>query len=227
MCFHFNMFQSPETGDFLTESQISVMMGDECGSLYERRQPDFAVEKTSVPQIGANSGEEFSHFLEDGIHPTQRHLLDHHDSFVNHNMINLLSRDQPGRRATFNQCGYDCLSDAHVMSSDESQSTSGFIPGNFTVPRAASPNRPFSASYIETCQPNRPCQKQHTNNERNELRRSLEKDCYPVSCGRRGWCCTLSFSPYKYTLLFRGFKHTHSWLSVPTYSISDSASYVE
>ncbi|XP_006242331.1 regulator of DNA class I crossover intermediates 1 isoform X1 [Rattus norvegicus] len=177
---------SSETGDFLTESQISVMMGDECGILYERRQPDFAVVKTSVPQIGANSGEEFSHFLEDGIHPTQRHLPDHHDSFINHNMINLLSRDQPGRRATFNQCGYDCLSDAHVVSSDESQSTNGFIPRNFTVPRAASPNRPFSASYIETCQSNRPCQKQYTNNERNELRRSLEKDCYPVSCGRRG-----------------------------------------
>ncbi|XP_031209070.1 uncharacterized protein C12orf40 homolog isoform X3 [Mastomys coucha] len=63
---------SSETGDFLTKR--SVIMGEDCRSLHGRRQPDFVVGKTSVQQICANNGEEFSHFLEDVVYPNQRHL---------------------------------------------------------------------------------------------------------------------------------------------------------
>nr|A0A087WRU1.1 RecName: Full=Regulator of DNA class I crossover intermediates 1; AltName: Full=Protein CN725425 [Mus musculus] len=174
---------SSETGDFLTKR--SMIMGEDCRSLYERRQPDFAMEKPLVQQIYANNGEEFSNFLEDVIHPTQRHLPDNHNSFVSHSMIDLLSKDQPGRRATFTKCGYDSLSDTHVVSSDESHSSSGLINGEFTVPQATSPNFPFNTSYTETCQPNRPCQ-EYNSNEINEFRRSFEKDCYSIGCGRKG-----------------------------------------
>ncbi|XP_076768416.1 regulator of DNA class I crossover intermediates 1 isoform X2 [Arvicanthis niloticus] len=175
---------SSETGDFLTKR--SVIMGEDCGSLYERKQPDFAVDKTSVQQMCANNGEEFSSFLEEVIHPTQRHCPDNHNSFISHNMINLLSRDQPGRQATFNKCGYGSLSDPYVVSSDESHSTSGLIHGKFTVPRATSPNLPFNTSYLETCPSNRPCWKEYNNSEIHEFRRSFEKDCYSISRGRKG-----------------------------------------
>ena len=168
-------------------------MGEDCRSLYERRQPDFAMEKPLVQQIYANNWEEFSNFLEDVIHPTQRHLPDNHNSFVSHSMIDLLSKDQPGRRATFTKCGYDSLSDTHVVSSDESHSSSGLINGEFTVPQATSPNFPFNTSYTETCQPNRPCQ-EYNSNEINEFRRSFEKDCYSIGCGRKGWWYSFSFS---------------------------------
>uniref|UniRef100_A0A8C6HDY3 Regulator of DNA class I crossover intermediates 1 n=1 Tax=Mus spicilegus TaxID=10103 RepID=A0A8C6HDY3_MUSSI len=174
---------SSETGDFLTKRPM--IMGEDCRSLYERRQPDFAMEKPLVQQIYANNGEEFSNFLEDVFHPTQRHLPDNHKSFVSHSMIDLLSKDQPGRRATFTKCGYDSLSDTHVVSSDESHSSSGLIHGEFTVPQATSPNLPFNTSYTETCQPNRPCQ-EYNSNEINEFRRSFEKDCYSIGCGRKG-----------------------------------------
>ncbi|XP_031209045.1 uncharacterized protein C12orf40 homolog isoform X2 [Mastomys coucha] len=173
---------SSETGDFLTKR--SVIMGEDCRSLHGRRQPDFVVGKTSVQQICANNGEEFSHFLEDVVYPNQRHLPGNHNSFVNHNMIDLLSRDQPGRRASFSKCGYDSLSDGHVVSSDESHSTSGLIHGELTVPQAT-PSLPFNTSYTETCQSNRPFQ-EYNSNEINEFRRSFEKDCYPVICGRKG-----------------------------------------
>ncbi|XP_052016320.1 uncharacterized protein C12orf40 homolog [Apodemus sylvaticus] len=180
----FERRNSSETGDFLTKR--SVIVGEDCGSQCERRQPDFAMAKTSVQQSYANNGEEFSNFLEDVIYPTQRHLPDNHNSFVSHNMIDLLSRDQPGRRPTFTKCGYDSLTDAQVVSSDGSRSSSGFIDRRVTGPQAASPNLPFNTSYTETCQSNWPFQKEYNSNEINELRRSFEKDCYPVSCGRKG-----------------------------------------
>ncbi|GAB1299749.1 hypothetical protein APTSU1_001498600 [Apodemus speciosus] len=181
---HSGQFMDSEPGDFLPKSSVTV--DEVCGSLCERRQPAFAMATTSVPQICANNGEEFSNFLEDVIYPTQRYLPDNHNSFVSDNMISLLSRDQPGRRPTFTKCGYDSLTDTQVVSSDESHSSSGFIRRNFTVPQATSPNLPFNTSYTEACQSNRPFQKERNSNEMNELRWSFEEDCYPVGCGRRG-----------------------------------------
>ncbi|XP_055482792.1 uncharacterized protein C12orf40 homolog [Psammomys obesus] len=172
----YERINSPETGDFLIKNPIVTDEGH--GSLYERRQPDFAMEKTSVQQIWENNGKELSSFLDEVIHPTQRHLPDNHNSFGSHNMINLLSTDQPGRRAAFNSCGCDSLSYTHA---DESFSSGGFIKE--TVPHSTFQNLPFNTSYIETWQPNKPYQEY--NDEMNEFR-SFEKDCYTASCGRKG-----------------------------------------
>lgn len=178
-------------------------MGEDCGSLCERRQPDFAMEKTAVQQIWRNDGKAFSNFLEHVIQPTPRHLSSNHDldSFVGPNMINLLSRDQPGRMAAFDKRGSGSLSDSCIVSSDESHYTSGFINGDLTVPRAVFHSPPLNTSYLGTCQSKKPYQKEYSNSEMHEFRGSLEKDCHLTSCGRKGWYCTLSFSLYKYVLL--------------------------
>uniref|UniRef100_A0A8C8U7I4 Regulator of DNA class I crossover intermediates 1 n=1 Tax=Peromyscus maniculatus bairdii TaxID=230844 RepID=A0A8C8U7I4_PERMB len=181
----YERIRSSETGDFFTRR--SVIMGENCGSLYERRQPDFAMEKTSVQKIWGNNGKEFSNFLEDVSQPTQRHMSYNHnsDTFVSHNMIQLLSRDQPGRMAAFPKCAYDGLSGTWVASSDGSHSSSGVTSGNFTVPQVALPNPPLNTSYLGTCQSKKPYQKESNSNEIREFR-SLEEDCHPARCGRKG-----------------------------------------
>ncbi|XP_021081129.1 uncharacterized protein C12orf40 homolog isoform X1 [Mesocricetus auratus] len=183
----YERMNSSETGDFLTKRP--VILGEDCGSLCERRQPDFAMEKTSVQQIWGSNGKAFSNFLEDVVQPTQRHLSSNHDSdvFVSHNMINLLSRDQPGRMPTLHKCGYGSLSDTCVVSSDESHSTGGFVKGNFPVPQATFHNPPLNTSYLGTCQSKKPpYQKEYSNREIHEFRRSFETDCHPTSRGRKG-----------------------------------------
>ncbi|ERE84816.1 uncharacterized protein C12orf40 homolog [Cricetulus griseus] len=177
---------SPETGNFLTKRP--VILGEDYGSPCERRQPDFAMEKTSVQQIWGSNGKAFSDFLEDVIQPTQRNLSSNHDSdvFVSHNMINLLSRDQPGRMATFHKCGYGSVSDTCVFPYDESHSTGGFIKGNFPGPQAAFHNHPLNTSYLGTCQPKKPPYQEYSNREVREFRRSFETDCHPTSRGRKG-----------------------------------------
>ncbi|XP_059102978.1 uncharacterized protein C12orf40 homolog [Peromyscus eremicus] len=181
----YERISSSETDDFFTRR--SVIMGEDCGSLCQRRQPDFATEKTSVQQIWGNNGKEFSNFLEDVSQPTQRHLSYNHDSdtFVSHNMIQLLSRDQPGRMAAFPKCGYDGLSGTCVASSDGSHSTRGVTRGNCTVPQVALPNPPLNTSYLGTCQSKKPYLKESNSSEIREFR-SLEKDCHPTRCGRKG-----------------------------------------
>lgn len=185
-------------------------MGENCGSLYERRQPDFAMEKTSVQKIWGNNGKEFSNFLEDVSQSTQRHLSYNHnsDTFVSHNMIQLLSRDQPGRVSAFPKCGYDGLSGTWVASSDGSHSSSGVTSGNFTVPQVALPNPPLNTSYLGTCQSKKRYQKESNSNEIREFR-SLEEDCHPARCGRKGWCCTPSFFLPLYITMFHIFIHIH------------------
>ncbi|KAH0500117.1 hypothetical protein LTLLF_202425, partial [Microtus ochrogaster] len=174
----------PETGAFLTKR--SVIMGEDCGSLCERRQPDFAMEKTAVQQIWRNDGKAFSNFLEHVIPPTPRHPSSNHDvdSFVSPNMINLLSRDQPGRMSAFHKCGSGSLSDSCVDFSDESRYTGGCINGDLTVPRTASHSPPLSTSYLGTRRSTKPYQ-EYSDSEINEFRSSFEKDCHLTSCGRK------------------------------------------
>lgn len=190
------------------------------------------MEKTSVQQIWGSNGKAFSDFLEDVIQPTQRNLSSNHDSdvFVSHNMINLLSRDQPGRMATFHKCGYGSVSDTCVFPYDESHSTGGFIKGNFPGPQAAFHNHPLNTSYLGTCQPKKPPYQEYSNREVREFRRSFETDCHPTSRGRKGWCCTLSFSLCKYILpcFIYLCTYTYSWLSVSKCSIFlDSTNYID
>lgn len=177
-------------------------MDENCGSLCERRQPDLAMEKTAVQQIWRNDGKAFSNFLEHVIPPTPRHPSSNHDmdSFVSPNMINLLSRDQPGRMSAFHKCGSGSLSDSCVDFSDESHYAGEFINGDLTVPRTAFHSPPLSTSYLGTCRSTKPYQKEYSDSEINEFRSSFEKDCHLTSCGRKGWYCTLSLSLYKYVL---------------------------
>ncbi|CAO2601212.1 Uncharacterized protein C12orf40 [Lemmus lemmus] len=178
--------QSPATGAFFTKR--SVIMGEDCGSLCERRQPDFAMEKTAVQQIWRRDGKAFSNYLEHVIQPTPRHPSSNHnlDSFVSSNMINLLSRDQPGRMAVFHKRSSGSLSDSCVASSDESHYTGGFINGDLTVPQAAFHSSLLNTSYLGTCQSKKPYQKEYSNSEIHEFRSSFEKDCHLTSCERKG-----------------------------------------
>lgn len=177
-------------------------MDENCGSLCERRQSELAMEKAAVQQIWRNDGKAFSNFLEHVIPPTPRHPSSNHDmdSFVSPNMINLLSRDQPGRMSAFHKCGSGSLSDSCVDFSDESHYTGGFVNGDLTVPRTAFHSPPLSTSYLGTCRSTKPYQKEYSDSEINEFRSSFEKDCHLTSCGRKGWYYTLSLSLYKYVL---------------------------
>ncbi|KAL6037364.1 hypothetical protein STEG23_003552, partial [Scotinomys teguina] len=180
----YERINSSDTGDFFTRR--SVIMGEDYGSFCERRQPDFAMERTSVQQIWGNDGKEFSNFLEDVSQSTQGHLSYSHDlnACVSHNMIHLLSRDQQGRMAAFPECGYG-LSSTCVASCDGNHPTSGFTRGNFTVPQAALSNPSLNTSYLGSCQSKKPCQKASNSSEIRECR-SSEKGCHPTRSCRKG-----------------------------------------
>ncbi|KAL1767245.1 C12orf40 isoform 2 [Sigmodon hispidus] len=182
----YERINNSETADFLTRR--SLIMGEGYGrKCVKRRQQDFAMKNPSVQQIWGNNGIEFSNFLDDVNQLSQRHLPHNQESdeFVSHNMINLLSRDQPGRMAAFPKCGYGSLSDTYVVSTDERPSTAGFIKGNFTIPQATFPNLPLNTSSIGTCQSQKTCQREFKSSDMHDFRRSCEKDCHPASCGRK------------------------------------------
>lgn len=168
-----------------------MIMAADCGSLYERRQSDFIVEKQAVQHHWGDNGKDFSNFLKNTSQPTQRHLKDSQDSFVRHNMINLLSRDQPRIKDTFHKYGYDTLERVCVVGSDESHSSYGLIKDSFTVPESTFSNSTFNTSYIEMCQSDKNYQKEHNNSDINEFGRYFE-NYYPSSCGQKGWYFTLT-----------------------------------
>lgn len=158
-------------------------MGEDCGSMDERRHSDFTTEKQSVQHIWRENKEEVSNFLEDVNRPTPSLLPENFDSFINKNVINLLSRDQQMITQPFEKCVYDSMG---VTNSDKNHSSDRCI---FRDPGLDFSSSNFNkTSYPEKCQPKN-YQKEYNNNEGNNPNTSFEKNCYPSNSKKKGWCC--------------------------------------
>uniref|UniRef100_A0A8C9EAE6 Regulator of DNA class I crossover intermediates 1 n=1 Tax=Phocoena sinus TaxID=42100 RepID=A0A8C9EAE6_PHOSS len=171
---------SPENRNFLTR-RPAIVVGEYCGSMDERRQSDFITEKNSLQHIWGENRKKFSN--EDVNQPTPSLLSDNCDSFISENMINLLNIDQQKIKKTFDKCCYDSA----VISSDKNHFTDRCIRSIFTDPELTSSNSTFNkSSFPEKCRPNKNCQKEYNNNERNNFSTSFEKDCYPANSDKKG-----------------------------------------
>ncbi|XP_008568397.1 PREDICTED: uncharacterized protein C12orf40 homolog, partial [Galeopterus variegatus] len=183
----FERCNRPGNGNFLTK-RPAIIMGEDCGSMDERRQSDFIPEKQSVQYIWRENGKEVSNYLEDVNQPPPSLLSENCDYFVSQNVTNLLNIDQQRIKETFDRCGYDSMRNICVVtSSDKNHSTDGCIGSIFTDPELTFNNSTFNkTSYPEECQPNKSYQKENNNNERNNLSTPFEKDCCPTSSGKKG-----------------------------------------
>ncbi|XP_057576179.1 uncharacterized protein C12orf40-like [Hippopotamus amphibius kiboko] len=181
-----NLIQcSPGNRNFLTRRPATVV-GEDYGRMDERRHSDFITEKKSLQHIWGENNKKFSN--EDMNQQTLSLLSDNCDSFISENMINLLNTDQQKIKKTFDKCGYDSTGDiCAVISSDRDHFTDRCVRSIFTDSEWTFSNSTFKkSSYSEKCQPNKNCQKECNNNERNNFNTSLEKDCYPASSDKRG-----------------------------------------
>uniref|UniRef100_G1PAW5 Regulator of DNA class I crossover intermediates 1 n=1 Tax=Myotis lucifugus TaxID=59463 RepID=G1PAW5_MYOLU len=176
----FERLSSPGNRNFLAGSP-AIVMGEDCGSMDERRHSDFITEKQSVQHIWGENKEEVSNFLEDVSQPTPSLLPENFDSFINENAINLLSIDQQRITKPFENCGYDSMG---VTNSDKNHSSDRCI---FRNPGLNFSSSNFNkTSYSEKCQPKRNYQKEYNNNEGNNPSTSFEKNCYPASAEKKG-----------------------------------------
>lgn len=156
-------------------------MGEDCGSMDERRHSDFISEKQSVQHIWGENKEEVSNFLEDVNQPTPSLLPKNFDSFINKNVIDLLSIDQQRITKPFEKCGYGSMG---VTNSDKNHSPDRCV---FTDPALNFSSYNFNkTSYPEKYQSKKNHQKEYNNNEGNNPSTSFEKNCYPVSSEKKG-----------------------------------------
>ncbi|XP_070352055.1 regulator of DNA class I crossover intermediates 1-like isoform X8 [Equus asinus] len=178
---------SPGNRNFLTE-RPDIVTGEDCGTMDERRQSDFIIEKQSVQHILEENRKEVSNFLEDANQPTPSLLSENCDSFISENVINLLNIDQWSIKKTFDKCDFDSMGDiCAVTSSDKNHSTERCIRSMFTNPELTFSNSTFNkTSYPEKCQPNKNYQKEYNDHERNNLSTSFEKDSFPASSEKKG-----------------------------------------
>lgn len=154
----------------------------------ERRQTDFITENNSLRHIWKENKKKFSN--EDMNQQSSTLLSDNCDSFISENMINLLNIDQQKIKETFDKYGYDNTRDTCVViDSDKNHFTGSHIKSVFTDLELGFSNSTFKiSSHSEKCQPNKICQKEYKNNERNNFSTSFEKDFYSASSNKKGWC---------------------------------------
>lgn len=176
--------------NFLT-GRPAIIMSEDCGSMDKRRQLDFITGKKSVQPAWGENIKNVSNFLEDMNQPTPSLLPEKIDSFINENVINLLSIGQQRIKKTFDICGYENTEDiCAITSSDKNHPTGRCTRNIFTDPELTLSNSNLNnTSYLENCRPNKNYPKEH-NNERNNLSTCFEKNCYPLSSENRGWCYT-------------------------------------
>nr|KAF6373061.1 hypothetical protein mPipKuh1_001651 [Pipistrellus kuhlii] len=173
----FERLSSPGNRNFLTGSPATVM-GEDHGSMDERRHSDFITEKQSVQHIWGENKEEMSNFLEDVSQPTHSLQPENFNSFINENVINLLSIDQQRITKPFEKCGYDSM---RVTNSDKNHSSDRCI---FTDPGLNFSNS--NSNYPEKYQPKKNYQKKYNNNRGNNRSTSFERNCYPASSEKKG-----------------------------------------
>ncbi|XP_072829092.1 regulator of DNA class I crossover intermediates 1 isoform X3 [Vicugna pacos] len=181
----FERLNCPGNRDVLT-GRPAIDIGEDCGSMDERRQSDFITEKKSLQHIWGENREEASD--EDVNQPLSSLQSENSASFISENIINLLNIDQQKIKKTFDGCGYDNMGDiCGVISSDKNHFTDQCIRSIFTDPDLTLSNSTFNKEhYPEKCQPNKNCQKEYNNNERYNFSTSFEKDYYPSSSDKKG-----------------------------------------
>ncbi|XP_055436709.1 regulator of DNA class I crossover intermediates 1 isoform X3 [Bubalus kerabau] len=181
----FKRLNSPGNRNFLTRTP-TVVVGEDCGSMDERRQSHFITENNSLQHIWKENRKKFSN--EDMNQQTSSLLSDNCDSFISENMINLLNIDQQKIKETFDKYGYDNTRDTYaVIDSDKNHFTDSHIKSIFTDLELGFSNSTFKiSSHSEKCQPNKICQKEYKNNERNNFSTSFEKDFYSASSNKKG-----------------------------------------
>ncbi|CAI9167901.1 unnamed protein product [Rangifer tarandus platyrhynchus] len=181
----FERLNSPGTRNFLTRTP-TVVVGEDCRSMDERRQTDFITENNSLRHIWKENKKKLSN--EDMNQQTSALLSDNCDSFISENMINLLNIDQQKIKKTFDKYGYDNTRDTCVViDSHKNHFTGNHIKSIFTDLELGFSNSTFKiSSHSEKCQPNKICQKVYKNNERNNFSTSFEKDFYSASSNKKG-----------------------------------------
>ncbi|XP_070645373.1 regulator of DNA class I crossover intermediates 1 [Bos indicus] len=181
----FKRLNSPGNRKFLTRTP-TVVVGEDCGSMDERRQSHFITENNSLQHIWKENRKKFSN--EDMNQQTSSLLSDNCDSFISENMINLLNIDQQKIKETFDKYGYDNTRDTYaVIDSDKNHFMDSHIKSIFTDLELGFSNSTFKiSSHSEKCQPNKICQKEYKNNERNNFSTSFEKDFYSASSNEKG-----------------------------------------
>ncbi|KAM7116517.1 regulator of DNA class I crossover intermediates 1 [Molossus nigricans] len=182
----FETLNSPGNRKFLTGRPAAVMSED-CGSMDERRHSDFITEKQSIQHIWGKNSKEVSNFFEDVNQPNSSFLPENFDSFINENVINLLSIDQQRITKPFDKCGYDSVGDIFAdTSSDKNHSSDRCIRSTFTDPELNFSSFNFNkTNYPEKCQTKK-YQKEYNNNEGNNPSTSFEKYCSPASSEKKG-----------------------------------------
>lgn len=150
----------------------------------ERRQSHFITENNSLQHIWKENRKKFSN--EDMNQQTSSLLSDNYDSFISENMINLLNVDQQKIKETFDEYDYD--NTCAVVDSDKNHFTDSHIKSIFTGPELGFSKSTFKiSSCSEKYQPNKICQKEYKNNEKNNFSTSFEKDFYSASSNKKGW----------------------------------------
>ncbi|XP_066110927.1 regulator of DNA class I crossover intermediates 1 [Saccopteryx bilineata] len=177
---------SPGNINFLT-GRPAVFMSEDFASMDKGRHSDFITEKQSVQHIWGENRKKVSNFLEDMNQPPPSLLPGNFDSFLNANVINLLSIDQERIKKSFDKCGYESVGDIYaVTSSVINYSSDRCIRSIFTDPELNFSSSNFNkTSYPEKCQPNNNYQREY-NKEGNNPSTFFEKDCYPASSEEKG-----------------------------------------
>ncbi|XP_063110623.1 regulator of DNA class I crossover intermediates 1 [Cavia porcellus] len=181
----FEQLNNPGNGSFLTR-RPGIPLGEDWKSMNER-QSDFVFEKQAAQRIWGQSWEEISNFFEDVNQATHSILSENCGSYVDQNMINLLSIDQQMMQKTFDKCIYDNLGNTCLVTNfGENQPTDGCVRSIFTVPESTFTDPAFNkTSCPEKYQPNKKYQREHNSNEIHDLRIFLE-DSYPASYEKQG-----------------------------------------
>ncbi|XP_058165184.1 regulator of DNA class I crossover intermediates 1 isoform X2 [Dasypus novemcinctus] len=182
----FERLNSPGNKNFLTERPGKIM-GEDFGSMDERRESGFTTENQLVQHNWGENKEVILNCHEDANQLIPSPFSEKCDSFISQNMINLLNLDQQRFKKTLDKCGYDSMGDIHSGSSfDKNHSTDRCIRNIFSVSELTFSNStPNVTSYPEKCQPNN-CLKKYNNNERNQCSVSFEKHGCPASSEKKG-----------------------------------------
>ncbi|XP_058511684.1 uncharacterized protein C12orf40 homolog [Ochotona princeps] len=183
----FETVNSPGNGNLLTR-RPAVIMGEECGSLKERRPSQLTVEEQSVQRIWGQNGKERSPFLKEKNKSAPILLSENYHSLIKHNMINLLNMDPQSMSETIDKCGYNSMGDfCGVASSNQDHSTDRYTGSIFPVPELALNNSVFNETrFPAKCPASECCWKNNDSSGQKALRVSLGEDWSSASSQRQG-----------------------------------------
>ncbi|KAM4883362.1 regulator of DNA class I crossover intermediates 1 [Thomomys bottae] len=172
----FGQLQSPGNEKFLTPA---ISVSEDCRSMDTRRPSDFIIKSHPVQDILEDNKKEFSSFLGNMTQPTHMFASESQGSFVNQNIINLLSIDQQRIKEPFDKCVRNNFGESCAVTPSENHFIDGCSRDIFTVPEMA-----FSC-YPEACQSVKNYQRE-CNDEINDGNTSFEENCYSATSENNG-----------------------------------------